>query len=116
MSTRSPRERILDILEAIEEIQQFTVGMTLDQFQADRKTLKAVMANFAIMGEASGHLPEMLTDQYADVPWAVMRAMRNRVVHVYFSVSPLVLWDTIQYDLPPLIESLQRLLTEIDNS
>lgn len=115
MSTRLPRERILDMLEAIEEIQQFSAGMTLDQFQADRKTLKAVMANFAIMGEAAGHIPETLTEQYPTVPWSIIRAMRNRMVHVYFSVSPLVLWDTIQQDLPMLIASLRQLLQDIDS-
>lgn len=116
MSTRSPRERILDILEAIEEIQQFTAGMTFDQFQADRKTLKAVMADFAIMGEAAGHVPETLTQRYPTVPWPIMRAMRNRMVHVYFSVAPLVLWDTVQYDLPSLIEPLRQLLADLDHS
>lgn len=103
-------------MEAIEEIQQFTAGMTLDQFQADRKTLKAVMANFAIMGEAAGHIPETLTEQYPTVPWSIMRAMRNRMVHVYFSVSPLVLWDTIQQDLPTLIAPLHQLLNDLNNS
>lgn len=116
MSTRSPRERILDILEAIAEIQQFTMGMTFDQFQADRKTVKAVMADFAIMGEAAGHLPETLTEQYPTVPWSIMRAMRNRMVHVYFSVSPLVLWDTIQQDLPTLIGPLRKLLNDLENA
>lgn len=115
MSTRSPRERILDILEALDEIRQFTHGMTFEQFQSDRKTLKAVMANFAIIGEASGHLPETLTEHHSKVPWAIMRAMRNRIVHVYFSVSPLILWDTIQYDLPPLVEPLRQLLVELAN-
>lgn len=114
MSTRLPRERILDILEAIEEIQQFTAGMTLVQFQADRKTLKAVIANFAIMGEAAGHIPETITQQYPTVPWSIMRAMRNRMVHVYFSVSPLVLWETVHQDLPVLQASLQQLLQDLD--
>lgn len=115
MSTRMPRERLLDILEAIEEIEQFTAGMTLDEFESDRKTLKAVMANFAIVGEAAGHLPKVLTDKYPDVPWAVMRAMRNRMVHVYFAISPLILWETVQNDLPPLIKSIQGLLSELDD-
>lgn len=101
------------MLEAIEEIQQFTAGMTLDQFQADRKTLKAVMANFAIVGEAAGHIPETITQQYPTVPWSIMRAMRNRMVHVYFSVSPLVLWETVQQDLPVLQASLQQLLQDL---
>jgi len=39
-----------------------------------------------------------------------MRAMRNRLVHVYFSVDPNIVWDTIQNDLSPLVEPLKRLL------
>ena len=57
MSTRAPRDRILDILDTIAEVQQFIADMTFDQFQADQRTLKAVMADFAIMGEAAGHIP-----------------------------------------------------------
>jgi uncharacterized protein with HEPN domain len=49
------------------------------------------MADFVIMGEAASHIPDELTSQHANVPWAVMRAMRNRMVHVYFSVSPQIL-------------------------
>jgi uncharacterized protein with HEPN domain len=39
------------MLDAIAELQQFTAGLSLAQFQADAKTLKAVMANFTIIGE-----------------------------------------------------------------
>ncbi|MEW5869708.1 MAG: HepT-like ribonuclease domain-containing protein [Chloroflexota bacterium] len=36
--------------------------------------------------------------------------MRNRLVHVYFSVEPALLWDTIQNDLPGLAAALEQLL------
>jgi len=39
-----------------------------------------------------------------------MKAMRNRLVHGYFSVDPQIVWDTVQNDLPPLIEPLSKLL------
>lgn len=39
-----------------------------------------------------------------------MKGMRNWVVHVYFNVDPKVIWDTIQQDLPPLVEPLRELL------
>jgi uncharacterized protein with HEPN domain len=95
MSTRSPQERIEDILEAITEIEQFVAGMDFPQFAQDRKTIKAVMTDFVILGEAAGHIPERIILQTPEVPWGVMRAMRNRMVHVYFAVSPQILWDTI---------------------
>jgi uncharacterized protein with HEPN domain len=31
-----------------------------------------------------------------------MKAMRNRLVHTYFSIDPRIVWDTLARDLPPL--------------
>ena len=42
--------------------------------------------------------------------WSLMRAMRNRLVHVYFSVDEHLLWDTVRNDLPALVPALQPLL------
>ena len=39
-----------------------------------------------------------------------MRALRNRLVHAYFSVDSRIVWDTIQEELPPLIPLLEGLL------
>ena len=44
-----------------------------------------------IIGEAANHIPDDVQDAHPDVPWLVMRAMRNRVVHVYFDVDPGIL-------------------------
>ncbi len=110
MSTRSWKERIEDIIDAITEILQFTEDMTFDQFQSDNRTIKAVMTNISIIGEAARHVPGTTTSQYPEIPWLLMRSMRNRMVHAYFSIDPKILWDTIQDDLPPLLEPLRQLL------
>jgi uncharacterized protein with HEPN domain len=39
-----------------------------------------------------------------------MRAMRNRIVHVYFKIDEKLMWGTIQNDLPPLIPLLEKFL------
>jgi uncharacterized protein with HEPN domain len=110
MSSRDWRHRIEDILDAISEIQTFASGATPNQFRADAKTLKAVAADLMIIGEAANHVPEDVQEAHPDVPWAVMRAMRNRIVHAYFDIDPDILWDTVQHDLPKLVEPLKRLL------
>lgn len=110
MSSREWRHRIEDILDAITEIHTFTEGATLEQFSADAKTLKAVAADLMIIGEAANHVPEDVQEAHQDVPWFVMRAMRNRIVHVYFDIDADILWDTVQHDLPNLVEPLKRLL------
>ena len=39
-----------------------------------------------------------------------MRAMRNRIVPVYFKVDEKLMWGSIQTDLPPLVPELEKLL------
>jgi len=63
-----------------------------------------------IIGEAANHIPEDVQEAHADVPWLVMRAMRNRVVHVYFDIDANILWDTVQTDLPDLVGPLKKML------
>lgn len=80
MSLRDWKERIRDILEAIAEVNSFISGMDFDTFRADSKTIKAVELNLIIIGEAAGRIPDSIQEEYPQIPWALMRAMRNRLV------------------------------------
>lgn len=112
--SRTTARRIRDILEAVAEIRGFVAGMDLSEFSADAKTFKAVLADFAIIGEAAGHLPAEVEQHYPQVPWPQIRAMRNIVVHVYFAVEPRIVWDTIRNDFDPLETQLQRVLRDLE--
>src|SRR5215211_9226182 len=103
MSPRGRQDHIRDILEAIAEIQKFKSGMDYQTFKEDDKSIRAVEMNFIIIGEAANQIPEEIEEKYSSIPWSLMRAMRNRLVHVYFRVDEKLMWDTIQNDLPPLI-------------
>ena len=110
MLPRGWQDRIRDILDAIAEIQKFTHGMDFETFKGDDKSIRAVEMNFIIIGEAANQIPEEIEEKYSVIPWHLMRAMRNRVVHAYFEVDEKLMWDTIQNDLPPLVPELEKLL------
>jgi uncharacterized protein with HEPN domain len=110
VSPKDWKGRIRDILDAITEIKAFTDGMDFGKFSADAKTVRAVELDLIIIGEATNQIPNSIQEQNPQIPWALMRAMRNRLVHVYFSVDETLLWDTVQKDLPPLESALQSLL------
>jgi len=110
MSPRGWQDRIQDILEAISEIQSFTEGMDYETFKDDDKSIRAVEMNFIIIGEAASQIPDEVEEKYPSIPWALMRAMRNRIVHVYFNVDEKLMWDTVQNDLPPLVSELEKLI------
>jgi uncharacterized protein with HEPN domain len=110
VSRREFRQRIHDILAAIAQIQRFTRGMSFDAFRIDERTIRAVEMNFIIIGESANQVPEELQEEYPEIPWNLMRAMRNRIVHVYFEIDEQLMWDTIQNDLPPLVGLLEKLI------
>ena len=110
MSPRNWHDRIRDIIDAIAEIQRFTQGMDYETFKMDEKSIRAVEMNFIIIGEAASHITEDIEERYPMIPWNLMRAMRNRIMHAYFNVDEKLMWDTITNDLPPLIPELEKLL------
>ena len=108
MSRRVWKHRILDIIDSIQKIQKYVVGMEFDDFQKDAKTIDAVIRNFIIIGEAARHIPDEVSTKYPNIPWRVMGDMRNFAVHEYWGVEMPTIWKTIQEDLPPLIPDLKR--------
>jgi uncharacterized protein with HEPN domain len=101
--------RIEDILEAINNIEEYTSGMDFSAWQADRKTVDAVIRNIEVIGEAATHVPMEIQNKYCDVPWKKMKGIRNILIHEYFGVDVEVVWQTIQKDLGPLKKALEVL-------
>lgn len=112
MSRRQWTFFIVDIIDAIEKIQEYCSGASLDAFQEDERTVDAVERKFILIGEATGHIPSQIVEKYPSVPWREMRDMRNFAVHVYWGVKPEVVWDTIQRDLPNLLAELRVILAQ----
>lgn len=103
-------ERVRDVLEAIERIEQYTQDMTETDFEADTKTRDATHYNLLIIGEASSYLPEEVTDNYPDIPWIEVRGMRNVVAHGYFAIKLPIIWKTVSDDLGPLKSTMEEIL------
>jgi len=104
------QNRVRDVLAAITEIREFTNEITFEEFQNDRKTIRAVLYNLAIIGEAVRGIPPELEASHPEIPWDDVRGMRNIVIHEYFQVSLSIIWQTIQEDLVSLEFSLHQLI------
>lgn len=114
--TRAQAQRLSDylahIVDAISRIQRYVDGMTEQSLMDDEKTQDAVIRNLEVMGEAARNVHtqhEIFAQAHAEVPWALMYAMRNRVAHGYFQVDWALIWKTIHQDLPELRRQIERL-------
>jgi len=108
----SPRPwyvRIDDILDAMTNIRTFIDGLTEDTFVSDKKSIRAVAYEIAVIGEAVRHLPAEVKERYTTVPWPRLQAMRNVVIHEYFRIDVDLLWHTVVENLLPLEETLRAI-------
>jgi uncharacterized protein with HEPN domain len=68
------------------------------------------MRQLEIMGEAARRLSEETRLEIPEIPWRQIISMRNRLIHGYDDVDLVIVWETIQNDLPPLIAQLEKVV------
>jgi len=99
-----------DIVQAIEKIQRYTEGLSLEVLASDEKTLDAVLRNLEVIGEAVKALPEQVRLQGQDVDWKKIAGLRDILIHRYFGIDLDIIWDVIRNRLPVLGERVGKLL------
>jgi len=103
------KNRLEHILEAIDNVFEFTEGMTFEDYVADKKVKFAVIKNLEIVGEASYKLTKEFRDKYAEIDWRTIIGLRHVLVHGYYQVEDFIAWGIIQKDLQPLKEQIQMI-------
>ncbi len=98
-----------DILETIEDINNFLYGLSYKEFCDDRKTIYALIRCLEIIGEAVKHIPEDMKARYPQVPWKEIAGMRDKLIHGYFGIDTGLVWDTATRDIPFLKQELLKI-------
>jgi len=101
-TNRDIRDYIFDIRDSINDIRSFVLNMNYEDFEADRKTVNAVIRSLEIIGEAAKKIPTEVRVQYPQIPWNEIAGMRDKLIHEYFGVDLEIVWETIQSDLTDL--------------
>ena len=106
------KERLQHISAAIDRILRYTSEKTYDDIVADDMMYYAVMKNIEIIGEAANMLTQDFQQLHPETPWKMVKGMRNYIVHEYFQVDDIVVWDVVKNNIPELREQINRYLSE----
>ena len=109
MSEKVYSDYIEDIIRSAELIIDFTKDVDFASFSKDLKTRYAVIRCFEVMGEAAKRIPDEIRNKYPAIPWKIISAMRDRLIHGYDVVDDSVLWKTVVIDLPELLQNLKKI-------
>ena len=106
---REWEDYLADIIQSMNEVEEFTRGLTYESFMKDSKTINAVIRSLEVMGEASKRIPDEVRAKHSEIPWKRMAGMRDKLIHEYTGVDLETVWDVIQEEIPPIRPLLEEL-------
>ncbi|WP_326838314.1 HepT-like ribonuclease domain-containing protein [Halomonas sp. 328] len=85
----------------------YTDGLAQDDFIAHDLTYDATLRNLELIGETATRIPETVRQRYSHIPWRMIVATRNRLIHAYLGIDDDTVWSIIQDNIPELLEQLR---------
>ena len=107
-----PREwrfYIRDMIGFAERVVSYTHGMDQQAFVESGLTYDATLRNLELIGEAARNIPDTIRANYPQIPWRLVMATRNRLIHGYLGIDSDTLWSIVQDDVPALLDKLRAL-------
>lgn len=102
-----------DMIGFCERVLTFTKGVDSAQFIADPMRYDATVRNIELIGEAATHIPDAIRKTHPDMPWRMIIATRNQLIHGYAGIDEDVVWSIVKTDIPALL--LQLLALKVAN-
>jgi uncharacterized protein with HEPN domain len=85
------------------DIEDFTRGMSLATFVADRMARKAVTKCLESIAEGSKNLSPALKARHPQIPWKQIAGFRDLSAHHYWEMDYSLVWDIVRGHLPRLL-------------
>lgn len=104
-----------DIIGFAGNVLAYTANLSQAQFEQSQLHYDATVRNLELIGEAATHIPLQLREAAPEIPWRLMIATRNRLIHGYLGIDNDTLWSIVQENIPPLMDELRRLKARVDS-
>ena len=105
---------IRDILKNMVDAEEFIQGMSMEQFENDKKTLYAMLWSIEVIGEAAKHVPHKIRELHPNVPWKEMAGMRDKLIHDYIGVDAETVWLVVKDRIPAIRPLIEQILQEVE--
>ena len=106
---RPDRDRLDDILEAIEKIRK-RLPSTAEELVASELLQVWVVHHLQVIGEAANNLSPGFIAEHPEIPWRRIIGLRHALVHQYFGVDLDAIWSIAVDDLAPLEAAVGAIL------
>ena len=107
--TREWRFYVDDMISFAEKVVAYTAGLDQQAFLASSLIYDATLPNLELIGEAATHVPDTVRVDNPQVPWPLVVATRNRLIHGYLGIDHDTVWSIVSQDVPVLLPKLHAI-------
>ena len=97
------------MLDTARKAMDLVKGKDRTDYNSEAAIRYALAHLLQVIGEAARRISQDFCKIHPEIPWKAIIGMRHKVVHDYMNVDEDVVWDTVQQELPPLMEKLSKI-------
>jgi uncharacterized protein with HEPN domain len=106
---RSEAQRLQDMRDACRRIAEFVHGLDFASFSADERTVRAVLYDLIVLGEAAKGISDESRAKQPAVPWRAVAGMKDIATHQYHGIMLDLVWETATVRVPDLLRAIDDL-------
>lgn len=114
--SRALRDYLHHIRDETTFLLAYRATITQDALRQDDLLKRAVVRSIEIIGEAIKHIPDPIRQQYPNIEWRAIAAMRDRLIHAYFGIDYDIIYDVVHTKIPVLHQQIAAILAAEDSA
>jgi uncharacterized protein with HEPN domain len=95
-----------DMITFAQKVMAYPDGLDQMRFVSSGLNYDATIRNLELKDESATHIPDAVRAANPQIPWRLVIATRNRLIHGYLGIDNDTLWSIITSDIPVLLPNL----------
>jgi uncharacterized protein with HEPN domain len=100
---------LIDIVDCIIDITEFTKEIKFYQFDKDKMRKLAVERQLEIIGQAANKISKETQDGLSNIPWSNIIGLRNKLAHDYGEILAERIWTISRSSIQELLKELEKI-------
>jgi len=100
---------LIDIVDCIIDIDEFTRSVEYYQFEKDKMRKLAVERQLEVIGQAANKISIETQNSLKNIPWKNIIGLRNKLAHDYGEILAERIWKISKYSLQELLKELEKI-------
>jgi len=100
---------LIDIVNCIKDINEFTNGIQFHEFEKDKMRKLAVERQLEVIGQAANKISKDTQDILENIPWGNIIGLRNKLAHDYGEILAERIWIISRNSIQELLKELEKI-------